>query len=354
MLLGRLCLFSGVMTQKTVKTGRELEQHVAQAYCDMGARKVEQGSHLAGNQIDIYIEMETPHRRVVRVAIEVKDWSRRVGVGVVNKFAIIVNLLRDTRLIDEGVILSVRGFTKQARDAARTYCILPLELSGLEEMVAQVKAGVPSYTVPPFSSYSTRVSGHEQILDLLWLNETEEFNHKRLALGLPEHQVSSALGQVAREGDDYRLRRSAVRKLGQGRYYPIDYSVGVIEEVLLKDQEEPCVRSEAIEALGNLGSVKGLPVLVKELKRLDESEYASGHYGGDTDFAEEIIETYVGYAPWGIMSGKLTCTGGTTYVRDYGGRTTGTQDPRGQLSIRAPERVQPFAPRSAGGGQHGV
>jgi hypothetical protein len=42
------------MAKKAAKTGRELERRVAQAYREMGARKVEHDVELAGNQVDIY------------------------------------------------------------------------------------------------------------------------------------------------------------------------------------------------------------------------------------------------------------------------------------------------------------
>ena len=42
------------MTTKAAKTGKELEQRVANAYRQMGAKKVEHDVELAGNQIDVY------------------------------------------------------------------------------------------------------------------------------------------------------------------------------------------------------------------------------------------------------------------------------------------------------------
>ena len=115
------------MTKRKKKTGRSLERQVANAYRAMGARKVEHDVELAGNQIDVYVELETPGRLLHRIAVEVKDWKRLVGIKVVNDIAIIVNLICDMKLIHQGVIVSGSGFSKQARDAAQTYEIQLLE-----------------------------------------------------------------------------------------------------------------------------------------------------------------------------------------------------------------------------------
>ena len=100
-----------------VNTGRDLELEVAQTYRQMGAWKVEHNVELAGNQIDVYAELATPGYHLHRIAVEVKNWRRPVGIKTVNKFGGISKLLRDERLIDEGIIVSAVGFSRQARRA---------------------------------------------------------------------------------------------------------------------------------------------------------------------------------------------------------------------------------------------
>lgn len=124
-----------------------MEQQVADAYRAMGAR-VEHDRELAGNQIDVYVEMESPDRGLHRIAVEVKDWKRSVGIDVVNKFALVVENLRNAKLIDEGVIVSASGFSKQARNAAKTYGIRLLESADL----VAIKSGQVTPT-----QYATRV-----------------------------------------------------------------------------------------------------------------------------------------------------------------------------------------------------
>ncbi|NIM06159.1 MAG: hypothetical protein GTN65_11230 [Armatimonadetes bacterium] len=122
------------------KTGKPFERRVADAYREMGAWKVEHNVRLAGNQIDVYVELVTPVRLLHRIAVEAKDWSSTVGIDIVNDFAKIVNLLRGERLIDDGVIVSAVGFSREARDAASTYGIQLLEPADLDRMVAEAKA----------------------------------------------------------------------------------------------------------------------------------------------------------------------------------------------------------------------
>ena len=140
------------MTRKAAKTGKELEWRVADAYRQMGARKVQHDVEMAGNQVDVYVELETPGRLLHRIAVEAKDWAKPVGIDIVNEFATIVNLLRQERRIEEGVIISLGGFTKQARNAAVTYGIQLLEIDDLDAMVAQVRAIEPTQPAESFGA----------------------------------------------------------------------------------------------------------------------------------------------------------------------------------------------------------
>ena len=149
------------MTKKATKTGKELERRVADAYHTMGAWKVEHDVELAGNQIDVYVELETAGRLLHRIAVEVKDWSKPVGIDVVNGFATIVKLLHSERLIDEGVIVSASGFSRPARNAAQTYDIHLLEPADLDAMVEEAKAaGRTKPTAPPIPPPPTPYIAH--------------------------------------------------------------------------------------------------------------------------------------------------------------------------------------------------
>lgn len=117
------------------KTGYELERKVAASYRALGALQVQHDVALAGNQIDVYVEELTASGVVIRTAIEVKDYSRPVGVDVVNSFAAIADLLKSRGLIDKAVIVSSAGFTRVARQAADTHGIKLLEIADLEQRI---------------------------------------------------------------------------------------------------------------------------------------------------------------------------------------------------------------------------
>jgi formylglycine-generating enzyme required for sulfatase activity len=127
------------MIQETNKTGKELERWVADAYRQMGARKVEHDVEMAGHQIDVYVELEAVDHSLHRIAVEAKDYSSPVGIKIVSDFSDIVDRLRRERLIDEGIVVSAAGFSRPARNAAQTHCIRLLQPADLEVMVARVR-----------------------------------------------------------------------------------------------------------------------------------------------------------------------------------------------------------------------
>jgi len=120
------------MIQKTTNTGEELERRVADAYRAIGARRVEHNVEIAGHQVDVYVEMEAADRSLHRIAIEAKDHARPVGIGIVADFADVVEGLRRLSRIDEGMIVSASGFSRQGRNAAREHGLRLLEAADLE------------------------------------------------------------------------------------------------------------------------------------------------------------------------------------------------------------------------------
>jgi len=150
------------MAKKETKTGKKLERRVVDAYRAMGAwRKVEHDVDLAGNQIDVYVELETPGHLLHRIAVEAKDRTRPVGVKIINDFAQIVDLLHRAHLIDEGIVVSATGFTRPARKAAETHGIRLLEQADLDVMVAEAKAaGRAQPSTPPVPQPPTPYIAH--------------------------------------------------------------------------------------------------------------------------------------------------------------------------------------------------
>jgi hypothetical protein len=140
----------GEMKEKDL-TGKELERRVADAYRRMGATQVMHDVEIAGNQIDVYIELPTPGHSVHRIVVEAKDYRKPVGIEIVNNFAQIVHLLRRERLIDEGVIVGTSGFSRPARNAAQTHgivLVVPEDLDAILQRPGQAKSTPTTESIP--------------------------------------------------------------------------------------------------------------------------------------------------------------------------------------------------------------
>lgn len=112
----------------------QLEREVAAIYRALGAR-VEQNVVVAGNQIDVVVEEETASGSRIKTVIECKNFSRPVGVEVVNQFAPLFGLFKNRGLADKGTIVASEGFTKQARAAANDMGVELLEFADLQHRV---------------------------------------------------------------------------------------------------------------------------------------------------------------------------------------------------------------------------
>lgn len=108
------------------------EYIVANLYRTLKVKKILQNISLAGHQIDVYIEEETATGKLVRTAVECKYHQRPVGKDIVTRFALIIDFLRKADLIDHGIILSYKGFTKEAFSAAEPFQINLVRFEDLE------------------------------------------------------------------------------------------------------------------------------------------------------------------------------------------------------------------------------
>lgn len=118
------------------------EDEVSQLYRELGA-DVKQNLELSGFQIDIYIEEETPSKQKIRSAIECKFYKEKIGNRIVNDFSRIVKTLKDSGLVDKGILVSYSGFTKEAHLVARSTGIELLNFRDLE-MRSRAKIKAPA------------------------------------------------------------------------------------------------------------------------------------------------------------------------------------------------------------------
>lgn len=107
------------------------EDEIAQLYRRLGAN-VKQNVNLAGFQIDILVEEETPSKQKMRSAVECKFYDRKIGNRIVNDFARIVKTLKDSNSVHKGVIVSLSGFSKDASSVSQATGIELLRFEDLK------------------------------------------------------------------------------------------------------------------------------------------------------------------------------------------------------------------------------
>ena len=231
------------MAKKVTKTGKDLEQQVADAYRAIGARKVEHDVELAGHQIDVYVELgTTAEHSLHRIAVEAKDHAKPVGIRIVREFADVVNSLRRLGHVDEGVIVSSSGFSRQARNAAKEHSLRLLEPAYLEAMASKPDLA------QMHADYLAFLRQRFEYLDLGGIaprvqNHTVKLRMEDVFIPVQE-RAAEALG-----------------KLGDAR---------AVEPLLARLEDEyEWVRERAAEALGKLGDVRAVEPL---LARLEDEE----------------------------------------------------------------------------------
>jgi len=109
-----------------------LELEVVRLYELLDAELVEHDCLLDNRQIDVFVQMVLPDQTPIRIAIECKDYSNNVPVEEVSKFASLAALLQSQGLIDKGIIVASKGFTKAARKHGASHGIGCITLETLK------------------------------------------------------------------------------------------------------------------------------------------------------------------------------------------------------------------------------
>lgn len=125
------------MRNSELPPGTAFEHEVANYYRLCGAQTVRVNVELAGNQIDVYVEEETPSGLLVRTVVECKDHGSSIGVKLINEFAQVFQLIRSAKFAEKAVFVSAKGYSVQARKAAESFGI---EAVTAADIRSQVKA----------------------------------------------------------------------------------------------------------------------------------------------------------------------------------------------------------------------
>jgi len=121
------------------------EEEVATIYRSLGST-VKQNVSLAGFQIDMVVEETTPSKQHLRIAVECKFYKDRLGNRIVNDFSRIVQTLKQSGLMDKGIIVSSSGFTQDARLVAEKMGIDLITIDDLKQAITD--RGIKLPTVP--------------------------------------------------------------------------------------------------------------------------------------------------------------------------------------------------------------
>ena len=97
--------------------------------------KVDHNVGIAGNQIDVVVIEKDDSGNPFKVAIECKAYSKPVGLSVVNSFAAVSYLLTQRGLVEKTRMISLKGYTKEARQAAKAHKVELLELEDIRSFV---------------------------------------------------------------------------------------------------------------------------------------------------------------------------------------------------------------------------
>jgi Restriction endonuclease len=116
------------------------EHRVAAIFRSLGA-DVEHNTSLAGNKIDILVSEPSKAGTTIRSAVECKALSSPVTADAIIAFSGVALFLRNRGLIDKAIVVSLSGFTEEARTAAAEHSIELVELADLERRMRGREAG---------------------------------------------------------------------------------------------------------------------------------------------------------------------------------------------------------------------
>ncbi len=120
------------------------QEQVAREYADDGA-VCETDRVLAGTNVDVLVRQRLPDGRDIVTAIECKAHNCTINLPAVQKFGLEYNALRSAGLVDSAVMISSRGFSRQAREHAEHLRIALLTLDDLQNRITRLRQCVDDF-----------------------------------------------------------------------------------------------------------------------------------------------------------------------------------------------------------------
>lgn len=119
------------------RKGIQFEKQVGDLFGKLGAKRIIHNAAIDGSQIDLVIEQELPSGLLIKSIVECKAWSRPIGVKEVNAFSVIFRNLHSEKKAADAIIVSLNGFTPQAKQAAESYKIRLFDVNELKRLSEQ-------------------------------------------------------------------------------------------------------------------------------------------------------------------------------------------------------------------------
>jgi WD40 repeat protein len=213
--------------------GKSFEEKTAEVFKLMGC-EVELNRRIAGNEIDILIKKKSFAKRYDYYICECKDWDRKAGNEIVNKYvgvwaAVKQNLKQQDTVIDcRAMIISPKGFTEDARETAQGSGII---LTTYDELLSELM-NFDKYLTDLILKFESPAPNEPKLKDLYIEpdffperdpNEMNSFQFVEQWLKKPERKQFSLLGDYGTGKTcfakklAYQMAKEYKKKPGSGR-----------------------------------------------------------------------------------------------------------------------------------------
>jgi hypothetical protein len=121
----------------------DFEMQVADLFAALGADRVVHRAVLAGQGVDLLVTRTGSGGETTRAVVQCKAFTLKVGVGTVSTFASQVENLRESDHVDQGIMVSLSGFTPKAVGVAKQRGIRLYTIDQLRQNLQRLRGALP-------------------------------------------------------------------------------------------------------------------------------------------------------------------------------------------------------------------
>ena len=183
----------------TLRKKYALTRAAAAIYRTLGAL-VEEDVSLAGCQLDLLVTLPESSGKVIRCAIDCKPYSKLVGLHTVNSFNAVTRFLRQRNFIDRAVLVSLKGFTKNALTFGAKHQLELIKLSELQIRLRGKELEIFEQVDRGFEEEARIISTRPRVVRVFVVMPFAKKFDDVYVIGIRE--VAERLGLVVERGDD--------------------------------------------------------------------------------------------------------------------------------------------------------